>query len=564
MARLESLRLTDFSGGINTFKSDFEIEDNQLVIAQNVLVERRAIIKRKGYTKLTSSPIASAPVLSLYEYYKESTGNTYLLANCDTKVVEINTSDGSVSDVVTGLTAGKVMSYATINDLVYMSNGVDDVYKWDGTTATALSSLKKAKFLIVHKDRLFYVATTANPNTVYFSDAGTPETIGSDNYFIVYTTDGDILTGVVSLYGALWLFKNNSAHQLLGATEDDFKMNSNLINAYPKTGCVSQRSIAHVLGGVIFLGDDLKQGFGVYHLDGVRLREISQNVSDFLKEIARTNRDNAVGVWDGAHYRLAFPVGSETNPSCQLIYHFASGGWTEFTYGMNCLCATRDGSLYGGGSDGHIYKLDTGTSDDGDSIQLRVKTKVFDFNAPHLLKSLRRAAIEFSDVSGEVTINTIMDRAVVSWGKRVNPDTVGGVWGEDNWATDSGTVSVTNGSATVVSSGDYWDNVKKGDSFQVDGDDTVYTVDSVNTGVSPHELTLTQNYQGDTASGKTYVIWNDDTMIWAEIAANRQRFSFDKRCKGRNMQFEFVEDAADSKVEIYGFQARFAVLRGEK
>jgi len=168
--KLEQVDFRNWTGGINRALSDFEIKDSELRRADNVLLDSAAIVKRAGYTLLNEDALAAAEVLSVF-YYK-----TYIMANCGTKVFYI-TPAGAATELITGLTAGYPVSYAIYDDVLYMSNGIDNPYKWTGVgAATDLGAgLPKAKWLVVHRDRLFYVATPANPNNVYFSQTGLPE-----------------------------------------------------------------------------------------------------------------------------------------------------------------------------------------------------------------------------------------------------------------------------------------------------------------------------------------------------------------------------------------------------
>jgi len=555
---LKTLSLRDWSKGINKAKSDFEIETKELIVGENIFVEEAAIIKRKGYTKLTSSPIVSGKaVLSIYEYYKESTGDSFLLANCGGKLAKIDTTTGEVTNIKTGLTDGYMVDYATMNDYVYMVNGIDAVMRYDGTNLTTPAGCsKKTKFIINHRDLMFYIATSGAPNTVYFSQAGDPETIDADAYFQVSTTDGDILTGVFSLFDYLFLPKNYSIHRLQGLQKSELLLSNSLVDAFPKTGCVSYKSIQHVIGGVMFLGVENKQ-HSIYFITPSGLLKVSDNVDKFLDKLSIANRDQAAGFWEGKHYRLAYPTGANAYPNEQLVFHFPSKAFTSFTYGMTCFCVGRGGTIYAGGSDGNIYKIDNGLSDNGSAIQMNALTKIFDFGS---LISLKKGSIDV-DANSDVNLAAIINRGERNWSKSFN--LVGGTtsWGDNNWAIDAGTVSVTNDSAIVILAGAAWTLVQAGDSFKLDGDDTTYTVLSLD---SPTQITLTSNYEGTTASGETYVIWNEDTLLWTEASVQKQRFSFGRASMGRNVQFQLLENADDSEVKIYGVDSRFTVLTGEK
>ena len=73
----------------------------------------------------------------------------------------------------------------------------------------------------------------------------------------------------------------------------------------------------------------------------------------------------------------------------------------------------------------------------------------------------------------------------------------------------TGTVSVTNGSATVTGSGTSWSGeIAAGDLFTIVGDNAWYEVASVGSNTS---ITLSANYAGTTGSGKSYAISRDFT-----------------------------------------------------
>jgi len=73
----------------------------------------------------------------------------------------------------------------------------------------------------------------------------------------------------------------------------------------------------------------------------------------------------------------------------------------------------------------------------------------------------------------------------------------------------TGTVSVTNGSATVTGSGTSWSGeIAAGDLFTIVGDNAWYEVASIGSNTS---ITLSANYAGTTGSGKSYAISRDFT-----------------------------------------------------
>lgn len=554
--KYDAIRLQNWQGGLNRSLSDFEIADNELWTALNCLVDSAAIRKRPGYVKLNTSAIGGgADVLSIYEFYDGS--SSHILLNCGTVIYEID-SNGDTTEIVTGLTAGYPVSFATYGWVVYMSNGKDSVWKWNGTDAAEeLATLPKAKWLIEHRDKLFYLqAFGEDANKVFFSQAAKPEVIDDDAEFIVYTDDGDSLAGVASLFGYLMLFKNLSTHRLQGARKDQLILSDNLVCAHPRVGCVAHNSIVHVPGGVLFLSDE-----GIQFTDSSAIAKQSGKVDYFLSKIAEAHKENSCAFWDGKNYRVSYPTGTNSLPNETLCYNLQNRAWTLFNYGMNAYFVARDGTIYAAGQDGFIYLIDQGLSDADSEIEMRVESKVFDLGTPYMTKVYRYAGVDTHNGKATLELILSLDRGIQSYLKTFEAKAGETRWGVNNWAIDTGTVEVTNGSPNVTGDGDVvWTDVAVGDSFQIDGDAAIYTVLSCD--AVAKTLVLTGNYEGTLGSGKTYVMWNSETLFWTEPLPSYEKFSLPKRLKGKNIQIQFREEGADSDIEIYGVDVRLLSTLG--
>lgn len=92
------------------------------------------------------------------------------------------------------------------------------------------------------------------------------------------------------------------------------------------------------------------------------------------------------------------------------------------------------------------------------------------------------------------------------------------LWTNDFFASvaeyTTGTVSVTNGSATVTGSGTTFTSAMVGRKFRIDSQSAYYTILSV---ASATSLTLEQNFQGDTASAQNYTIYQDEYLLRADV-----------------------------------------------
>lgn len=561
---LDKIDLRNWSGGLNRSKSDFEIGDNELWTAENCFLDSAAIIKRKGYAKLNEDPLiedTELEVLSVYYFAG------YILANCGTTIFKITTS-GDVTELVTGdtfLTAGYPVSYAVYNGVVYMSNGKDRPWKWNGTDAAEqlADALPKAKWLVVHRDKLFYVATADNPNYVYFSQAGSPETIDADAFFIVYTDDNQDLTGAASLFGYLMLFKESSMHRLAGASKAQLTLASNLISAHPRIGCVAANTIIHVPSGLMFVSND-----GVQFTDTTGVIKRSTKVDYFFERLAEAYKDKCAAFWDGKRYRESHPTGTNQYPNESLVYDLDFGCWSLFTYGMNAYDRAPNGVIYAASSGGQVYIIDSGLSDDGTPIEMKVETKVHDIASPNIVKIFRKMGINFYRTAATLEFSLIVDRGLTTWISEFEVATGLSFWDLSNWATSEGTVTVTNGSPNVTGADDPahlplrpldWTEVSPGDFFQVNGEDAVYVIKTVNAGAKT--LVLETDYGGADGAGKTYVIWDADTLFWIDPTLSYKNISLPKRLKGKNMQVQLKESGDSSEIEIYSMDFGYLPTR---
>jgi hypothetical protein len=80
----------------------------------------------------------------------------------------------------------------------------------------------------------------------------------------------------------------------------------------------------------------------------------------------------------------------------------------------------------------------------------------------------------------------------------------------------TGTVAVTNGSATVTGTNTVWTSAMVGRKIQIGGDNAYYYVLTVNSTTS---ITLAVPYQGTTQSGSTYNIYKDEYKLSPDVQA---------------------------------------------
>ena len=133
---LRRVRLGPWLGGIDEKSAPWAIPDGKCADAQNLLLDEMAgyTVKRNGSRKLTTFSTGNA-ARDGYVFNKTD-GGTYLLAS-DGAELDYTTDAANQSGwhkLIDGLNSDGFMEFETAEDKVWMSNGVDPVMSWDGTT----------------------------------------------------------------------------------------------------------------------------------------------------------------------------------------------------------------------------------------------------------------------------------------------------------------------------------------------------------------------------------------------------------------------------------------------
>lgn len=120
---------------------------------------------------------------------------------------------------------------------VFVTNGTDSVFKYDGTTVTTFSTMTKWNTLEVAHDRLW--GARQDLDYVYYSNLGT-------SYFqkdqtIEANPNGDVITRIKRNHEEIIVYKRNTRHKITGYNEDQFQFST----ASESIGAISQRSVAH-------------------------------------------------------------------------------------------------------------------------------------------------------------------------------------------------------------------------------------------------------------------------------------------------------------------------------
>jgi hypothetical protein len=134
VARQARQKMGPWPLGIDEKTSPDSLKRGRCADAQNLLLDEKPNkhVKRNGSRSLSVMPSGSTP-RDGYDF-KKSDGTEYVLASDGGNLYYSVDPSSSWTSLKTGLSSDAFMEFETAEDKVWMSNGVDAVMSWDGTT----------------------------------------------------------------------------------------------------------------------------------------------------------------------------------------------------------------------------------------------------------------------------------------------------------------------------------------------------------------------------------------------------------------------------------------------
>lgn len=306
----------------------------------------------------------------------------------------------TVSVLATGLSNLARYTFAAQNDIAYITNGVNVMSKWDGTTysATSPGSPPTAKYVQVHKNIMFLAGNTTNPSRLYFSALADPETWPALNFIDVGKGDGDRITGLAILLDRLVVTKNNSVWIL----EGDASTNFVLRRITDSAGCVDQHAIVYLKNTLGMLAHD-----GFYFFDGVQMVLASEKIIGTFQAL----NSSQLGIASAVYYPsirkvfISVPGSGMLFNDTTLVFDELRTAWTVYK-GINAACwliwrqFNTDHLLFGDATTGQMHDAETGYSDNGAAIACYAVTKSLDLGGSELAKNITGAYVDAKETSG--------------------------------------------------------------------------------------------------------------------------------------------------------------------
>ena len=369
--------------GLDDTSSPVVVKDGRAADIQNITLDiTGAASKRNGYAFHSLLDTVSLTddfeaVTGMHEIYKSDNTRTKI-ATCGNKLFAI-TKAGVKTDITNSVTITEdedyQWSFITALDYGIGTNNVDPPIKTQGTSATTSALLftgltgtnpvTDAKCVIWWKNYLIFGNTTENAGAtvhstrIRWSNVGTIETWSNDDYQDIAPIGGQQIEGFATLYDNLIIFLTDSIYKVSLVGGDELIVVTKVSEGI---GCIAKNSIQNIgIGnaeGLIFLSRDKTINF----CDGVKVTEISTNISNLMDSLSSARLPYAVSINDqeNAHYYLAAATSGTNN--LLLDFHYGIGEWSKhIQIDSNAFCVANDSNekpqVYFGNYDSIIYQM---------------------------------------------------------------------------------------------------------------------------------------------------------------------------------------------------------------
>lgn len=251
MANVRLIRADNFTGGLNLRADPFQLGETESPDLLNVDVDPRGGFKmRPGFTATNASPMVTVGATAfepkrLYVY--DQTGAAQKLICLNNIDDSYSSNDGSTWSALPwdGSTDLATWQASSTTATLYAVRGVGSAaYRWDGTTATALTAsatgawqssfasptgthMPTAQHCAVHADKMWVADTQENgtrySNRVRFSHPNFPESWREEDYIDV-PGGGGAINWIAPWRDALLIFKEHSLWALYGYDTESFQL----------------------------------------------------------------------------------------------------------------------------------------------------------------------------------------------------------------------------------------------------------------------------------------------------------------------------------------------------
>ena len=300
----------------------------------NVIFEKGCIRKAKGRSE-EFVPLTDRNDVILLMPFEQTTGIRFFIAGSKAHIYRWDSTEGDWVDITGEAdfsgTDTDFWKYTAYGDYLILTNGADNLYKWNGEGDISLvggSPPSSAKYIANFKNYLVAGNLEDGAHKVAWSAIGEPEnwTTGDSGEAVVIDTAP--VTGFAQTTDYLIIFKENSVN-LMHFVGGDLVFNIN--RRIQGMGCYAADSISVLNNIVYFFGSNKR----LYRFDGIEAHDISEGIQDTLSRIKTENFGLIYGMTLSTLNRIVWLIPEGDVDACNkmLTYDVERGSWFKTDIG---------------------------------------------------------------------------------------------------------------------------------------------------------------------------------------------------------------------------------------
>lgn len=266
-----------------------------------------------------------------------------------------------------------------------------------------------ASWVTNFQEHAFLCREANNPHYLRFSKRYRPEQFPEDNFLEIGNAD-DPLQCAVAIGGQLGVFARKLKYRVMGNITSGFvpfEAASPRGTPCPMATIPSEFGILFVARDGIFSTVLSSQDTGF--ADHILPLFFGETVNDMLPINWDQANTFSATTYKGRYYFSYAEQGTDT-PNRLAVYSRDTEHWYHYDHPLRSLYVEEDTDLcLGGGLDGYVYILESGTTDNGSSIALDVETKDFQGESKDARKLFLYLKVDANTLGESVTVKFYVD-----------------------------------------------------------------------------------------------------------------------------------------------------------
>ena len=394
-------------GGLVLNKSTFMMQPGEALELENFEPDIEGGYRRiNGFSKYVTAVVPQT-ASSTEKVLMVATFGSKVLAARGTSIYSADPGGSSWTSIDSDRTGALKYRFERFN-----FDGTDKIIVVDGVNAPTVfnsslaatdvsdSSVTGSKFVVSHRNHMFYAGKSTTKQEVVFSQPFDEDAFNSGSGAGSFKVDDEI-TGLKVFRDDLFIFCETRIFKLTGSSSANFAVT----DVTRDIGCINGDTIQEFAGDLIFLGPDgLRTIAGTARIGDVELGTISSNVqSIFNDNIASASEFDSVVITDKTQYRIFFTKSNVGENQTKGVICVLKGTKFEFSeiQGIRPACTdsfVSEGNvivLHGAYQTGYIYRQESGNTFDGTTILGRYRSPDLTFNDPGIRKHMQRVVVNY-------------------------------------------------------------------------------------------------------------------------------------------------------------------------